>query len=120
MRTFGPEYDARHDRLRLRTQFEVIRDVMLSAAECGSWLTLRELARITAHGEASISAQLRHMRKPQFGGYTVEKRRRGVASNGVWGYRLGPAPPPVTEQLRLLEDARESRSPSLEEVKVES
>lgn len=119
-RTFGPEYDARLDGLRLRTQFEVIRDVMLSAAECNTWLTLRELARITAHGEASISAQLRHMRKPQFGGYTVEKRRRGVASNGVWEYRLGPLPPAMAEQLRLLEDVAESRSPSIEEVKVES
>ncbi len=104
-RTFGPDYDARVDRLRLRTQFEVIRDVMLSAAVCGAWLTLRELGRITGYGEASISAQLRHLRKPQFGGYAVEKRRRGEPTKGVWEYRLRPGPPAPApaEQLELLE-----------------
>ena len=86
---FGPAYEARHDEARLRTQHEVIRDVMLSAAEIGTWLTLRELAGITRYGEASISAQLRHLRKPTFGGYAVEKRRRGEPSCGVWEYRLG-------------------------------
>lgn len=87
--TFGPAYDARHEDVRLRTQREVIRDVMLSAAECGAWLTLKELAGITRYGEASISAQLRHLRKPAFGGQAVEKRRRGEPGRGVWEYRLG-------------------------------
>ena len=32
-------------RVRLRTQREVLRDVMLSANECGAWLTLAELGR---------------------------------------------------------------------------
>src|SRR5713226_4074166 len=118
MRTFGPEYDARLDRLRLRTQFEVIRDVMLSAAECDTWLTLRELARITAHGEASISAQLRHPRKPAFGGYVVEKRRRDEASHGAWEYRLGPPPPVKAVQLELGETVEVSNGPSVDEVKV--
>ncbi len=63
----------------------VIRDVMLSAAECGTWCTLRELGQMTGYGEASISAQLRHLRKPQFGGYVVEKRRRRGE-----GLRAGP------------------------------
>ncbi len=120
MSTFGPEYDGRYDRLRLRTQFEVIRDVMLSAAQCDTWLTLRELARITAHGEASISAQLRHLRKPAFGGYVVEKRRRGEASHGAWEYRLGPPPPVKAVQLELGETVEVSKGPSVDEVKVES
>jgi hypothetical protein len=60
----------------LRTQVEVIRDVMLSASDCNTWLTLHEIAELTRYGEASISAQLRHLRKPTFGGYRVDKRRR--------------------------------------------
>ncbi len=93
-RNFGPAYEARLDGARLRTQLAVIREVMLSAAESGpegsGWYTLRELARVTGYGEASISAQLRHLRKPQFGGYVVEKRRRrgeGLRA-GVWEYRM--------------------------------
>ena len=64
--------------LRLRKQREVIRDVMLSAGQCATWLTLDELAKLTHYPPASISAQLRHMRKPRFGAYEVVKRSRTV------------------------------------------
>jgi hypothetical protein len=76
----------------------VLCDVMLSAGSCETWLTLVELARMTRYGEASISAQLRHLRKPQYGAYTLEKRRRevaevicGVECGPVWEYRLSRA-----------------------------
>jgi hypothetical protein len=78
------------------SQREVLRDVLLSATQCGSWLTLRELAQITQFGEASISAQLRHLRKPRYGSYVVEKRvRRGIVvteveHRAIWEYRLMP------------------------------
>jgi len=62
----------------LRKQREVIRDVMLSAGQCATWLTLDELAKLTHYPPASISAQLRHMRKPRFGAYEVAKRCRTV------------------------------------------
>jgi hypothetical protein len=84
----------RAKRTVLRTQREVLRDVMLSARECGAWLTLHELASLTHYGEASISAQLRHLRKPQYGGFVVEKRlrvgqvARGTEIGHVWEYRL--------------------------------
>jgi hypothetical protein len=88
------EYDAR----RLRSQREVIRDVMLSAAECDTWLTLGELRGLTRYGEASISAQLRHLRKQGNGGYDVAKRHRegaaadhtGTDGRGecLWEYRI--------------------------------
>ena len=45
----------------VRTQRETLCDVMLSAAQCDTWLTLQELALLTHYGEASISAQLRHL-----------------------------------------------------------
>src|SRR5437870_8859540 len=90
MRMYDPGHEARsrparqRERdYRLRTQLETIREVMLSAAQRDSWLTLREIAAITHYGEASISAQLRHLRKPAFGSYVVEKRRReGDAAEG--------------------------------------
>jgi hypothetical protein len=88
------EYDAR----RLRSQREIIRDVMISAADCETWLTLGELRALTRYGEASISAQLRHLRKTENGGYEVIKRHRdgatparpGTDGRGecVWEYRI--------------------------------
>jgi hypothetical protein len=85
----------RQTRLALRRQRDVLRDVMLSAGECGTWLTLKELSKMTRYGEASISAQLRHLRKPQYGGFVLEKRRREDQEVGrsadqgtLWEYRL--------------------------------
>ena len=79
------------------TQLEVLRGVLLLAAQCGAWMTLAELARKTNFPEASISAQLRHLRKPQHGAYRVEKRRRdweeALKTNTkekVWEYRVEP------------------------------
>ena len=78
----------------LPSQREVLRDVLLSATECGSWLTLRELSQLTQYGEASISAQLRHLRKTKYGSYVIEKRvRRDLivrdAEHGaIWEYLL--------------------------------
>jgi hypothetical protein len=82
VRTFAP------------SQREVLRDVLLSATECGSWLTLRELSQLTQYGEASISAQLRHLRKPKYGSYVVEKKVRrdllvrDTEHGAIWEYRL--------------------------------
>ncbi len=78
------------------TQRDVLRDVMLAAGKYGAWMTLRELARLTRYGETSISAQLRHLRKAQCGGYVLEKRVRKpevVSSEEhfvVWEYRMTP------------------------------
>ena len=55
-----------------RRQRDVLCDVMLSAQQCETWLTLEELAKLTHYPPASISAQLRHLRKAEFGGYEVE------------------------------------------------
>jgi len=82
-------------RISRRRQRDVLCDVMLGASQCGTWLTLDELAKLTQYPPASISAQLRHLRKPQFGGYEVEKRQREVSKamrgedfGTVWEYRL--------------------------------
>src|SRR5712691_11003937 len=86
--THGPAYDAAYDGARLRTQTEIVREVMLSASACATWLTLREIELLTHFPQASISAQLRHLRKRAFGGWAVQKRRRGPAATGLWEYRV--------------------------------
>ena len=81
MSTFGPAYVQALDFVRITDQQERIKDLMMS----GEWRTLAEIASTTGDPEASVSAQLRHLRKPRFGGWIVEKRRR---SAGTWEYRL--------------------------------
>jgi hypothetical protein len=76
------------DKPRLKKQLEVIRDVMLSANECGAWLTLAEIGAMTRYPEPSISAQLRNLRKKENGGYLVEKRLAGAKGSGLWKYRV--------------------------------
>jgi hypothetical protein len=81
---------------RFDTQLGTILDLMLGAAARGNWLTLAEIAQPTVFGEASISAQLRHLRKPRHGRYRVEKRRRrsdetaAGATAPLWEYQVLP------------------------------
>lgn len=51
----------------------------------GEWRTLGELAELTGDPEASISARLRAFRRPELGGWDVDRRRR---PDGAWEYRL--------------------------------
>ena len=99
MSTFGPAYEAKHDEKRIMSQMEKVKYVLQQAAQYGGWMTLAELARKTNYPEASISAQMRHLRKPRFGGYTIEKRRVGIPSLGLWEYRLTlPEAPVITQE----------------------
>jgi hypothetical protein len=61
------------------TQLAAIRELMTRVGARGIWLTLEEIAEATEFGEASISAQLRHLRRAHHGGFHVEKRRRRTA-----------------------------------------
>ena len=73
-----------------RPQREILLEVMRIAAQYETWVTLEELAGKTKFPPASISAQLRHLRKARFGGWKVERRRREVVKEElVWEYRLG-------------------------------
>lgn len=82
--TFGPAFEERCDGKRLVRQMDVIREFMFNQ---GGWVTLFEIAASTSYPEASISSQLRHLRKARFGGYNVQKRRR-VEDKGTWEYRI--------------------------------
>jgi hypothetical protein len=77
----GSDYVPARDDDRLRGQqlriWELMRD--------GRWLTLGQIAEGTGDPEASISAQLRHLRKPRFGSHTVNKRYRG---DGLFEYQV--------------------------------
>ena len=95
----------REDSRQYESQLAAIRKLMRRAVLRGAWLTLSEIAKATEFGEASISAQLRRLRKKEHGGYRVEKRRRQPRPLGaarrrrnrdeerapiVWEYRVLP------------------------------
>jgi len=82
MTTFdGKTYDAGHDRERLRTLLGRVTVKMSS----GHWWTITQLARICGGSEAGVSARIRDLRKPKFGGYQIERRR---VAGGLWQYRM--------------------------------
>jgi hypothetical protein len=80
----GETFNATFDLARLNAQARRVYDVMIR----GEWLTLAEVSELTGDPEASVSARLRDFRKPKFGGFTVERRRRGEAKAGLFEYRL--------------------------------
>jgi hypothetical protein len=81
-----------------RTQRETLLMVLRQATEYERWMTLGELAVVTRFPPASISAQLRHLRKAEYGGWGIEKRRREwVTEELVWEYRLAEGSKEVTK-----------------------
>lgn len=77
----GADYTPERDNARLTGQILRVWEVMKD----GQWRTLRQIADITKDPEASISAQLRHLRKTRFGAHQVE---REYIDNGIYKYRL--------------------------------
>jgi hypothetical protein len=81
----GQTYVPSLDYQRLSGQLKRVFRTMVT----GQWLTLSEIAKRTGdHSEAAISARLRDLRKPKFGAFEVERRRRGAGKQGLWEYRL--------------------------------
>jgi len=77
----GDDYDSHRDGARLTGQ--ILR--VFSAMKDGQWRTLGQVEDLTGDPQASISAQLRHLRKDRFGGHVVEKE---YIENGLYRYRL--------------------------------
>lgn len=77
----GSTYSHERDGQRLMTQLERV----LAFMQDGSWHTLREIAEKVGGSEASVSARCRDLRKPKWGGHTVERRH---IKNGLFEYRL--------------------------------
>jgi hypothetical protein len=77
----GSDYDQARDSVRLTGQILRVWNVMVD----GRWRTLEQISALTRDPPASVSAQLRHLRKKRFGEHQVEKRNRG---NGLFEYRV--------------------------------
>jgi Fic family protein len=84
LRFNGSDYEPEFDNERLTGQIKRIYDLMKDK----NWRTLGEISDITGDPQASISAQLRHLRKKRFGLHTVNKRNRGDRENGLFEYQL--------------------------------
>lgn len=84
LRFNGSDYIPKLDNERLTGQIKRIFDLMKD----GKWRTFSEIEENTGDPQPSISAQLRHLRKDRFGSHSVNKRRRGVETNGLFEYQL--------------------------------
>jgi hypothetical protein len=81
----GPGYIKEFDERRLKGQMSRVYNLMKD----GRWRTLSEITlACKPGGEASISAQLRGLRRKVNGGHTVDRRRKGNPRNGLFEYRL--------------------------------
>lgn len=90
----GADYQPVRDKPRLQAQMARVYDLMAD----GQWRTLAEISAETGDPPASVSAQLRHLRKKRFGGHRVDKENVG---RGLYRYRVGraglePATPSVS------------------------
>jgi hypothetical protein len=81
MRFDGDDYLPPRDNPRLSSQHDRLRAFMSD----GGWHTLKDISHGTGDPEASMSAQLRHLRKPRFGGHAVDRRYVG---SGLYEYRV--------------------------------
>ena len=81
LRFNGADYDPERDNGRLGAQLKRVFDYVSD----GNWHTLEDMANNTGDPAASISAQLRHLRKTRFGSWNVERR---YINNGLYEYRL--------------------------------
>ncbi len=79
----GPDYIPQRDHGRLSAQTQRVLDLMRDR----QWRTLIEISNTTGDPVASVSAQLRHLRKERFGGHQVNRRHLG---NGLYEYQVIP------------------------------
>lgn len=110
LRFNGATYDWRYDNARLTRQYYRIFRLMKDS----KWRTLTEISWYTGDPPASISAQLRHMRKERFGSHTVNKRVHGDRYNGLYEYQLVPRPiepPALLFEVVIHEDRRSHPDP---------
>lgn len=76
----GLTYDPALDHERLTVQLNRVKKLMSD----GLWRSLETISKATGDKEASVSARLRDLRKPKFGGYQIDRRRFG----GLFEYRM--------------------------------
>lgn len=81
----GADYSHSRDAIRLTGQLSRIWNLMRD----GRPRSLAAIAEATGDPEASISAQLRHLRKSRFGAHTVKRTSLG---GGLYLYSVIPNP----------------------------
>lgn len=82
----GSDYNPKTDNARLSGQIQRIFNLMKDQ----KWRTLSEIEGVTKDPQASISAQLRNLRKERFGSHVVEKINIGDPERGLFAYKLVP------------------------------
>jgi len=83
LRFDGADYVSKRDDVRLTGQLLRVWNVVCDE----QWYSLKEISERTGDPEASVSAQLRHLRKPRFGAHLVERLH---ITRGFYKYRLTP------------------------------
>ncbi len=81
LRFDGATYDHGRDSSRLGDQMAAVFDLMKD----GQPRTLAQISSIVSAPEASVSARLRDLRKPRFGGYQIDREH---ISRGLFRYRM--------------------------------
>lgn len=77
----GADYIPARDRKRLTGQIQAI----YSLIKDGKYRTLSEISRTTGAPEASVSAQLRNLRKARFGAHEIGRRH---ITSGLYEYNM--------------------------------
>ena len=87
----GSDYVPKEDQTRLTGQIMRLYDLLKE----GNWLTLSEMENELnkrhpnhRHPQASLSAQIRNLRRVEFGSHVIIKQTRGDRSRGLFEYRL--------------------------------
>jgi len=80
----GKTYEPEHDRARLSTQLDRVKDYMKDQ----EWHDIEEIRNIAGGTSQSISARIRDLRKPKFGGWVIDRRRVGNKKRGLFQYRM--------------------------------
>jgi hypothetical protein len=84
----GSTYDQQIDGIRLGKQLKAVYEIMKD----GQWRTIYQLSQEVKSffGQdcptQSASARLRDLRKPKFGGFKINRRRRN--NSGTWEYSI--------------------------------
>jgi len=80
----GETYTPTLDGPRLHTLLARVLGLMADK----QWRTLAEIKAQVGGSEAGISARLRDLRKPRFGAFDVNRRRRGAVKAGLHEYQV--------------------------------
>lgn len=78
----GKTYEPEKDRARLSGQLQRVFDLVVD----GKKRTLGQIRDAVGGSEAGISARLRDLRKPKFGGFQINRER---LEGGLWVYWMG-------------------------------